>query len=624
MERKLLEMTNADLIQMKSQCLADIREALPLVEDRLNAIDPRMVTYAKDVCREDIDVHNLEEILGLRKFIRMLYTYPFNYVKVHRVFAAYENLDFSGLNGRQHYALTPIQCFMLAGAFGPMRSEEDQRRVVTDVVYYIVRKFCKTTMGAFFAFWFMMFEDYNAEVYCVANAASQSKILYNLAKNLVNQLDPKQKRIRQTASICQWRTGQAREAKIEALSAGGKTKDGLFAQLCCADEYGSASYVNEKSDMGQLVSVVEGSMGPRREPMTLTTTTAGRISTGPFKDKLTGMVETLRKEMDVPLDLEPHPMPQDWQFAVLMQPDEWERDEESCRKPNVWRKCNPHIGITVQEDYYEAEWKKMDLDEEKKRENLCKLFNVYQSDRVTEWIAPDTIRKLQVDMRIDDCSSEDGWMVFAGMDFSLGDDLNAISYLAWRENPDTGREEFFADCDAWVSRSAVNASPLKALYQKWEEAGWLTICEGETVEPERPIGRVIELYDRDITFAAFGYDPYKAKTPINALSQWLVDTTGDANIVRECVIPVRQGFAVYNPLVDEMDYMIKASEPLIRFSRSPLWPWEFGNCVLAESNDGMENRKPLKRDVHSKVDHVQALLSGLHLFDRAEGTLRTE
>jgi phage terminase large subunit-like protein len=39
-------------------------------------------------------------------------------------------------------------------------------------------------------------------------------------------------------------------------------------------------------------------MGPRREPMTFVTTTAGTISTGPFIEKLDALHRTLEKELN--------------------------------------------------------------------------------------------------------------------------------------------------------------------------------------------------------------------------------------------------------------------------------------------------------------------------------------
>ena len=62
---------------------------------------------------------------------------------------------------------------------------------------------------------------------------------------------------------------------------------------------------------------------------------------------------------------------------------------------------------------------------------------------------------------------------------------------------------------------------------------------------------------------------------------------------------------------------------MIHLSPSPLWPWEFGNCQLAESTDGMGNLKPVKANsaASCKVDHVQMVLSALLLHDAADGSI---
>ena len=118
-----------------------------------------------------------------------------------------------------------------------------------------------------------------------------------MTKDLIRQKDPKELRIRVTATEVNWKPGQPRAAKIVALSAGGKTKDGLFAQYCSSDEFGSAGYVKDHSDMASLVNVVEGSMGPRREPLTIHTTTAGNVEVGPFQIKLDGLKQLLESEV---------------------------------------------------------------------------------------------------------------------------------------------------------------------------------------------------------------------------------------------------------------------------------------------------------------------------------------
>ena len=591
--------------------MADLRAALSLSVycDRLRAIEPRLLDYFTDCTRTDIDAVNLYEALALRKFLRMLYTYETDIATVQRVFRAYEFLKFPGLDGYRRYKLTPLQTFELAGAF---LFRNEGKRLCSEANYFIPRKASKTTLSAFFIFWYFFFEDFNAECYCVANARQQAEILFNIAKDLIRQMDTEEKDIRFNRYEMYWQNKQAHNSRAEALSAGGKTKDGLFAQLVCADEYGSAAYVRDKSDMANLLNVVEGSMGPRREHLTVITTTAGRVQEGPYQIKLRGIEQSLRDEMQHPLDMLPHPMPQDWQFALLCQPDEWERDDESLQRPEVWRKVNRHIGVTVQPNFYREEWAKMRLDEEKKREQVCKLFNVWQTGRVKQWIPAALIYPLQQPYRITDCRAEDGWVCFIGCDFSKGDDLNAMSYLAY--NRHTGR--FFADMDAWITAETLTTNPNSTLYRLWHEQGWLHVCEGRTIDEAQVTARVQEVAEC-CTILRIGYDAYDAKRFINQLAAWIFSTGQDPT---HYLRPVRQNYATYNSVVQEMEYLIKADPAPVGFSQNPMWGWQFGNCMLQESNDGMENVKPVKSSANAKVDNVQALLSALHLFDEMQGT----
>lgn len=316
--------------------------------------------------------------------------------------------------------------------------------------------------------------------------------------------------------------------------------------------------------------------------------------------------------------------PNDSHFPVILSPDPWELDEETVfNDERIWHKVNPHIGITVQPDYYRSEISKSRLDPEKKKETITKLFNIFQSDRVTQWITPDRVRALQSpDANIDNQSDEDGWITFVGFDFSLGNDLHAQSYLSFNPNL-VGKDipHFRADLDAWITSATLEQSSIRNVYQQWIEAGWLHVSEGETLTPELPINRIVELSEH-VHFVAFGYDPYKATAPINLLKTWIYGEYGFDP--KEIVFPVRQNFATYNPAVLEMDFMVKNDPPSIQFSPSPLWPWQFGNCVLMESNDGMENHKPVKANAGSdacKVDNVQCLLSALILYDMIDGII---
>lgn len=617
-------MSNEEAIEIKSQCKRDIVGALAehSYSDVLKSIDIRLYDYMSDASDLDSDNANLYELLGIRKFLRMLTTYPLDIQKVQKVYKAYEFLKFSGLNGKQQYKLTPMQTYQLAAPFLFMRAVDDFRRICTEANYFVPRKSSKTTLAAFFIFWFFFFEDYNAECYCTANSADQSKILFKLSQDLIRQMDPDGRRIRFTATETNWYDTNQRESKVVALSAGGKTKDGLFAQLCCADEYGSAGYVKDHSDMANLVNVVEGSMGPRREPLTVITTTAGRVTEGPYEIKLRGIEASLLTEMQYPLDGQAHPSDNDWQFALICCPDQWEETDEALQRPSVWRKVNRHIGITVQPDFYENEWKRMLQDPEKKKEQTTKLFNVWQSGRVTEWLKGDRIRPLQRSKSILDCRYADGWNVFVGLDFSHGDDLFAITYLAVNyrpEHPLAGR--FFADVEAWVLESTMNASPNHSLYQRWTEQGWLHVCAGEVFDSAEAISRLASKTEQGINLVMFGYDPAQSIQPINNLKAWLQTLGVASDVIRQMMVPVGQTSMVQNPRVSELEDLVKSPEQWLEFSDNPLWPWCFGNCAVELNSSDLRRIVKGGPVATAKIDPVAALIDALYCFDLSEGRI---
>ena len=608
---------NENKQQVKTEALAMMERILPKQADQLKAIDERLLTYYHGLL--DADLHNLYEILGAIKFLRILRTYPFKQKKVSHAIRLYEGawdngtyiegsggLMFSGLKGFTHYQMQPWQVYATAGLLGPHKDVDgDMRRLCNELVLYLTRKSGKTQYSAFVMLYGFFFMDNNFEGYCTANSAAQSSLLYRTAQTLVRQYDVEGKRIRFTASQTNWKVGQPRQASFTALSAGGKTKDGLFAQLCCADEFGSAEFTNGKSDMLDLVSVVQSSMGPRREPLTVITTTAGYAVNGPFRNQLDIMQAALEDELTLADDY-CTPLPNDYQHALLLQPDPWEQQDEEAllTDEKIWRKSNPMIGVSVQPSFYEQEAHKALQNPDNRKEFITKLVNVYHSATVKEWIKPEQIRAMQTDRRIDDCKWQDGWIVYAAFDFSHGDDFDAVTFLAYNVRS----KEYFADCDAWVNEEAFNASPFRPLYEKWKQDGWLHVSGQTTVAPEAPITRIMELDRKDIDFRGFGYDAYQSKEPILLLNEWLYNEVGMAK-PETIVVPVSQTLATYNSAVQKVDYCV-AGAVRLSFSPSPLWPWEFGNAVL-EEDARMGNKKPVKRSKASagKVDNVQCLCS---------------
>lgn len=631
------------------------------------AIDDRLGQYFDDICKTP-DMHNGYEILCAVKFLRLLRTYEFNERKVRQIIYLREGewqrdpsgrwrhisggIKCPGTDTAHVYRWQPFQIFVLASVFGfhtwfntevkaidkpelllteKEREDgyvEDFRRLCNYFVMYTPRKTDKTGMSAYIQLVFFLLGDYNSEIYCCANAEFQSKILYGRVQFLLKDVDTMH-RFRMTAKVTDWKPKfrDIRNASIMPLTAGGKAKDGPFAELVNWDELGSSPYVNGKSDMMGLVNVMRSSMGPRREGLTFGTTTAGTITQGPFIEMLDKLHTGLLREIDYENGTDTPTLSEDRSLCLLLEPDDWEKAkiEDILTDKNLRRKINPMLGITCQHQFYDDSYTDMLDGKMTKDELISKLYNVYQSGRVTSWIKSDRIRPLQVPRRITDCKYKDEWGVhewdvFVGMDFSSGDDLFVISYFGANYKTAEPRGRFFADCEAWVLESTLKESPNRELYLRWIEQGWLFVCPGEVFDSMLAITKLAEKHEQGINLRAMGYDPAQSIQPINNLKAWLQTLGIDAETIQSMVVPVSQSSMTQNPRVLELEDMIKSNEQLLLFSESPLLPWAVGNCAVEANNSDL--RRLIKSSPHAKIDPVAGLEDAIYCFDLSEGRIQ--
>ena len=177
-----------DKQQTKQEALEYLAQVRRGQRRQLEDIDGRLLTYYEGLT--DGTMHNLYEVLGGIKFLRVLRTYPFSHKRVRHAIQLYEGrwngdkyiegsggLQFSGLKGFTHYQLQPFQVFALAGLLGPMKDVDgDMRRLCTELVLYLTRKSGKTLMSAFIQFYGFFFMDSNFEGYCQLCRPSETLI----------------------------------------------------------------------------------------------------------------------------------------------------------------------------------------------------------------------------------------------------------------------------------------------------------------------------------------------------------------------------------------------------------------------------------------------------------------
>ena len=652
----------SDIQIQKAQCLCDLTDALPHYRKQLDRIDGRLTDYIADAISDQAAHANIYELLGIRKVLRLMDSYDVDAERVRLAIRAIEGvwqqgkhvmggLKFDTPRGNRHVRLMPYQVWCLFGIYGFTTEVDmerdyhqgddllptelvrdgkvyDRRRLTTEAHLFQTRKSGKTEFGAAIDFVDVCFlGPANGQALICANSREQAKIAYKAIKEFASQVDPSclnragGKFFRLTADEMNWQPGYKMKGDIKVMSAGGKKKDGLYASVVHADEHGSAAYVNGSSDMQGLVDVCWGSTGPRREKLLIHTTTAGLVKDGPYKTQIEVVERDLLTELDYPLGI-PQRTPDDYWFAFLLRLDPWETayDITALDNDDLFIKVNRSIGITVQPTWYRERLHEAMKSEDTKNEVLTKDFNIWQTGRVQKWITGDQMRHLQREgMRIDNCTADQGWVVFVGLDFSLGGDWSGPGWLAARKHPSGRGTEFFADCDMWISEEEYETSPLHPLYEQWVRDGWMHLSPGKTFQPELFVNRLDELIRKGVQFMYFGYDKYKSKIPINVLKSYLQGRLGIQN-PEPYVQVVSQLNSEFNGPTEDLYNAMFAPAPFLNYSASPLWPFCFSNAML--EIDNRENRRPVKanQSASCKVDPIQCIIMALDLYERYEGS----
>lgn len=535
--------------------------------------EPRLEIYVREVI-DNPGRHNVNEVLKVKRFFEMLDRWEWKPKRVQRFVKFYETLKFSGTSGRRHYKLTPVQMFQFANIFGFARP--DGRRLIRLVYIFVPRKFSKTTSAAALAVYDLLFGDNNAEAYVGANSYDQAKKCFNEVRAIMFDLDPRQKHFRINRESVTFRDA-GRDSLIQCLTANAKTKDGLFASLAILDEYAQARNTATKGG-ADLKNVLTSSMGPRRQPLTVVITTASDVIDGPCYNEIQGAMKVLRGQIT-----------NDTMFADLFCPDVDDREDD----PNTWAKVQPHIGITVQPDFYENEWASAQLSAENMLTFRTKLLNIFTINEAKTWFTLEKARELCGDFNIDNVTGRPPCAV--AFDLSVRDDFSAVSYTIYSATT----KRFYSHTDYYFPIGSLSGHPNAELYKTWNEAGYLKFTRGDKIDV-REIADDIIRRAKTTNIIRIGYDAYKAQELVNILA-----SVGNRAVLQ----PYSQTHGSFNLPVESFEMMAYDSPPRIELNNNPINVYCLTNCVIDEDN--LENKKPFKASQYRKIDGTITMLMTL-------------
>ena len=551
-----------------SEWLSENAERLS-VHYELDKTDPRLLLYIRGVA-SDPDGHNVFEQLAVMRFLGFLGKYEFRSSEVRRVLVAMESFRFPSKKGMQPLKLSPVQVFLLSGIYGFYRA--DGRRLTQYVMLFVPRKFGKTTLVAGIAMYDLLFGDPDAQVYVCANSYNQAKICFDNIRNSLRTLDRTGSKFRVNREAI-YTLMRGRTAFAQCLASDPTTLDGLNASTYILDEFSQAKSAG-------LRNVMSTSTGTRDNPLELIITTASDVLDGPCANTLKSYRSILTGDAE-----------DDSVFALIFEPDVDDAEDD----PQTWRKVQPHLGVTVKDDYYEGKWRAAQQSAENMLAFRTKLLNVFAINEAMAWITPDEISDL---FRKTDILTLPGQpLCMASFDLSVWDDLSCVCYGLYLQDS----ASFHFHLDYYIPEETIRVHPNRELYSVWRDKGFLKVIPGNTIDYAR-IADDILAHNGPLRIIGIGYDPYKAKQVVNILL-----AAGAGSVLKA----IKQTYGEFTGAVETLEMLIKSAK--CTFSPNPITAWCFGNCQMDEDRIG--TRKPINRAAAGKIDGAITTLMNIRLFD---------
>lgn len=344
--------------------------------------------------------------------------------------------------------------------------------------------------------------------------------------------------------------------------------DGKNTYIVVADE------VHEWEDTSRYDGLKSG-QAAQPEPLFLVCSTAGKNSGALGVQIYTDSKNIVEKDND-----------DDW-FVLIYEPNKkynWE-DE------NVWRMVNPNCDVSFDIDFLRGEYKDALRNPFRKAEFLSKHLNVFVN------YAESYFDKSQIeDCLVDDLGDITGEQVVIGIDLSRTTDLTCVSLNIPTFNKEGQsiikvKQMYFIPSHDIEDKEQQRNVP----YQYYAEQGFVTFCEGRTIDYDNVFDYVIEMYDRyELDIIQINYDP--------AMAEKLVERFELEGF--NCV-EVPQYPTVMNEMIDDFEMLVDRHQVQ---TDNPLFVFCANNTKVVTN---ISNQKaPSKRKSPEHIDGFAAFLIG--------------
>lgn len=466
----------------------------------------------------------------------------------------------------------------------------------------VPKKNGKSELSAALGLYHLMADgEMRPEVYCVAADKENAGIVFSAAVYMIEHTPALARmkakgliKIVESQRIIRFKPNSG---VMKVLSSEAYSKHGYKPSCVIFDEL----HAQPNRDLWEVMTF--GAGDARKQPVWLVLTTAGD---DPDRKSIGWEVHTdalnilrARGKAPVPLDENGEPVHYDdnplwlpviYGLSILTGDDEDKLKDLDIYDENVWRLCNPSIGVTVPLRNIRNEAR-----EAKKSPAKEKLFrwlrlNQWISVKAVGWLPLTLYDKTQWGPSAK--AEREAWLeqlrgkrCFGGLDLSTTTDLTAFVLLF---PPQRGLDTWVALFQAWRPEDGVDEASNRdhVPYRDWARAGFIELCEGDMIDFNQVEEAVLDAKAK-YQLETVGVDPYLSRT----LTQRLIEKGLD-------VIEIPQTMLSMSPAMKELERLIRAH--LMLHVHNTCARWNFGNVRCAV--DGNENIKPMKNKSTGRID----------------------
>jgi phage terminase large subunit-like protein len=467
--------------------------------------------------------------------------------------------------------LHPAHVFFLVNLFG-FRNLAGHRRF-TSALLAVARKNAKSTLAAGIMLYCLCFEnEQGAQVLSAATTGSQARIVFNVAKRMVELLPDLAAEFDLEAlanAIARYEIGGI----FKPINSKASTQDGLNPSHVSLDEI----HAHKTHD---LLNVIRQAAGAREAPLVLYTTTEGFETPGPWPE-IRAMCHNILEGV----------IEADHMLALYYAIDEEDDDYDESK----WCKANPLIDVNP---IILREARKLAI-EAQNMPGTAAEFRIKRLNRrsssATSWTNLSKWRKCGgAPIELDQLRGAKCWAAF--------DLASTTDMVAWRLLW-LLKETYYTWGRFWVPAEAVaHRTERKSVnYAGWVEAGLVKQCEGATIDygvVKRDLVADIKRFDP----ISIAYDPWNASQLVNDL----VEEEGIPAATAEDptgLIAFIQGPKSFSPAMKlcETAYL----NGNLRYGSDPVLTWHMANVVPRW--DVNMNVAPNKQKSPDKIDGAVAL-----------------